>query len=172
MSLLVFLQELKKRSTIVSPVAFAMGACISSENGEFFYDRDTDSWQWWWGGSLWTWQPFYIPEDIDADVFRMNGGVWMSDYGEVWLGVDPNLWARAYATRMRRSRRGQDFVKYRLVRRALLQLIPEDLAEDVLTFGIGGTTAQRSTDAAAGEAADVAAVALKPFQELVNSMVL
>ena len=102
-------------------------------------------------------------------MFRVSdyGGAWISEYGEVWRGVDPNVWARAHATRMRRKqawRRRQDFVRYQLVRRGLQQLIPEALVENVIVFGINGTPAQPSSD--------VAADALKPFQDLIDKMVL
>ncbi len=74
--------------------------------------------------------------------------------------------------RKQRWRRRQDFVRCQLVRRGLQQLMPEELADTLLAFGIGGGIAQRSTDAIAGDAADVAAEALKPFQDLIDKMVL
>ena len=167
MSTFAFLQELKKHSKFVSPVAFAMGGCISRENGQFYYDRGTGSWQWFWDGSWWVWHPFYTvdPDDPDADRFHMNdyGGAWISEDGDVWRGVDPNVWARAYATRIAWRRR-QDFVRYQLVRRGLRQLIPEALVENVLGFGIDGTPVQPLPDAAAD--------ALKSFQDLIDKIVL
>ena len=146
-----------------------MGGWLPRANGEFYCDRGT--WEWRWNGSLWTWYPFYVP--LDDDVFHY-GGAWVSEYGEVWRGVDPNVWARACGARMRRNqwqRRRQDFVRCQLVRSGLQQLMPEELADTVLAFGIG-RTAQRSTDAIAGGAADVAAEALKTFQDLIDKMVL
>ena len=166
-----FLQASKKHSSIATLLSFAMGGVSSSDrSGQFFYDLGTNSYQWDWSGSLWTWQPFYVPDDIEDDLFRDYGGAWVSETGQVWRGVDPYAWARAYAARVRRRRRRQDIVKYKLVRPGLQQVIPDALVEIVLTVGIGGSAADRSTDGAV--AADVAAEALKPFQELVNNMVL
>ncbi len=73
MSAFAFLQELKKHSKLVSPVAFVMGGCVPRENGEFYCDRGT--WEWWWNGSLWTWYPFYVP--LGDDAFHY-GGAWIS----------------------------------------------------------------------------------------------
>ena len=119
-----------------------MGTILSSDRSdEFFFDRRTQEWRWLWDGQWWTFDPF----QDDFDGMLRTEGLWVSDRGSCWYGVDPDRWVSQYERRMEQQRRWihrqqrnrAEVVRCKLVRQALQKKMPGALVELALHQAFG-----------------------------------
>ena len=153
-------------------VAFTEGPLanmgVASSNG-FYYNPSSLTYEWNWKGSVWTWHDFYIPDDEIDEMWLLErgSGAWLSDYGDVWHGVEPYSWTKAYNFRRQQEILQQCMMKENLVCHGLNTLLPKEVVEAIIVFRVCSESSPESQTSS-----DDIAEALAPFQDFLNKMVL